>query len=418
MNEYDLYSRVGLALAIGVMVGFERGWHSRDESEGQRVAGVRTFALLGLLGGVIGALSDDLGEPFVALAFLAVAALIFIAYLGRLRVSPDVGMTTQVAAIATLALGLLAVLDDMALAAAAGVVMTALLASKAILHRWIAQIDRLELNAAIQLLVISVVLLPVLPDRGFGPGESINPYALWWIVVLLAALSFLAYVAVRIAGPDRGLLVTAVLGGLASSTAITLHLSRLARRDAALAPTATAGVIAASAMMLVRILVIVGILNRALLLPLLWPLGLMALVAGALVVLLVRRHPPGEAKATSEALSNPLELGPALGFALFLGVVVVLGNVLSDWLGDTGLYALAATAGLGDVDAVTVLMTQMSAGGLSLTVAVTAIAIAAFVNTAVKGVIAGSIAGGVMARRIALCLAAVLVAGGAGLLLA
>jgi uncharacterized membrane protein (DUF4010 family) len=418
MNEYDLYSRVGLALAIGIMVGFERGWHSRGEAEGQRVAGVRTFALIGLLGGVIGALSDELGESFVALAFLAVAALILVAYLGRLRAGADIGMTTQIAAIATFALGLLAVLDDMALAAAAGVAMTALLASKAILHRWIAQIDRLELNAAIQLLVISVVLLPVLPDRGFGPGEAINPYALWWIVVLLAALSFLAYVAVRIAGPDRGLLVTAVLGGLVSSTAITLHLSRLARRDAALAPTAPAGVIAASAMMLVRILVIVGILNRALLLPLLWPLGLMALVAGGLVVLLLRRHPPGETQATSAALSNPLELGPALGFALFLGVVVVLGNVLSDWLGDTGLYALAATAGLGDVDAVTVLMTQMSAGGLSLTVAVTAIAIAAFVNTAVKGVIAGSIAGGVMARRIALCLAAVLVAGGAGLLLA
>src|SRR5690606_13712682 len=184
MNDFDLFSRVGLALAIGLMVGFERGWQSRAESEGRRVAGIRTFALLGLAGGIVGALSDELDGPFAALAFVAVTALVIVAHLGRLRMGTDYGMTTQIAAVATFALGLLAVLGDVAIAAAAGVVMTALLASKTLLHRWIARINRLELSAAIQLLIISVVLLPVLPDRGFGPGEVINPYTLWWIVVL------------------------------------------------------------------------------------------------------------------------------------------------------------------------------------------------------------------------------------------
>jgi uncharacterized membrane protein (DUF4010 family) len=418
MEYLDLYGRVGLALAIGLMVGIERGWHSRAESEGQRVAGIRTFALIGLLGGVVGALSGELDDVFISLAFAAVVALIVVAFLGRLRIAADIGMTTQVAAVATFALGLLAARGDMAVAAAAGVIMTALLASKTILHHWIEHMDRLELRAGIQLLVISVVLLPVLPNRGFGPGEAINPYALWWIVVLLAGLSFLGYVAVRVAGPDRGILLTAMLGGMVSSTAITLHFSRLARKDAALAPALATGVIVASAMMFLRVLIIVALLNWRLLPLLAWPMGLMALAAALLVVLFRRRFAAGGTPAESAALANPLELGPALGFAVFLGAVVVAGQLLRDWLGNSGLYALGAAAGLGDVDAITVLMTQMSGAGLALAVATTVITIAAFVNTAIKAVIVAIIAPAAMTRQVALAVAAVIIAGGIGLALA
>lgn len=417
MDEVDLYSRIGLALAIGLMVGIERGWHSRAETEGQRVAGIRTFTLIGLLGGVIGALADDQDGIFLAAAFVAVTALIIVAYLGRLRVAADIGMTTQVAALATFALGLLAVLGDMAVAAAAGVVMTALLAGKALLHRWIERIDRLELSAGIQLLVISVVLLPVLPNQGFGPGEAINPYALWWIVVLLSALSFLGYIAVRIAGPDRGILATAVLGGIVSSTVITLHFSRLARRDAALAPLLTAGVLVATAMTSVRLLVIVAILNWHLLPTLFWPLGFMTVAAIALMVPFWRRRSGAEPATASAALANPMELGPALGFAVFLGAVVVAGHLLRTWLGDSGLYVLGAVAGLGDVDAITVVMTQMSQADLALIVASAVISIATFVNTAVKVALLVAVAPGAMARRAAPAVLAVIVAGAIGLAL-
>lgn len=417
MEYLDLYGRVGLALAIGLMVGIERGWHSRAESEGQRVAGIRTFALIGLLGGVVGALSGELDDVFISLAFAAVVALIVVAFLGRLRIAADIGMTTQVAAVATFALGLLAARGDMAVAAAAGVIMTALLASKTILHHWIEHMDRLELRAGIQLLVISVVLLPVLPNRGFGPGEAINPYALWWIVVLLAGLSFLGYVAVRVAGPDRGILLTAMLGGMVSSTAITLHFSRLARKDAALAPALATGVIVASAMMFLRVLIIVALLNWRLLPLLAWPMGLMALAAALLVVLFRLRFAAGGTPAESAALANPLELGPALGFAVFLGAVVVAGQLLRDWLGNSGLYALGAAAGLGDVDAITVLMTQMSQDGVALAVATTVVSIAAFVNTAVKAAIAAAIGRGILMRIVASATSALLVAGVVGLLM-
>jgi uncharacterized membrane protein (DUF4010 family) len=417
MENFDLFSRLGLALAIGLMVGFERGWHSRAESEGRRVAGIRTFALLGLAGGVVGALSDELDGAFAALAFVAVTALVIVAHLGRLRIGTDFGMTTQIAAVATFALGLLAVLGDISIAAAAGVVMTALLASKTLLHRWIKRINQLELSAAIQLLIISVVLLPVLPDRGFGPGEVINPYTLWWIVVLLAGMSFLGYVAVRIAGPDRGILATAVLGGMVSSTAVTVHLSRLARQDPALAPLAATGVVAASSMMYIRVFVIVAILNSTLLPSLLWPMGLMAAAAAVLAAALYRRQPTDGVPTASAALENPLELGPALGLALFLAVIVVLGDLAREWLGTSGLYALAAAVGLTDVDPITVLMTQIAGPEVATRVAVTAISIAAFVNTAVKGGIAAAIAGNGMARRVALALAAIVAAGVVGLLL-
>lgn len=418
MDEVDLYLRVGLALAIGLMVGIERGWHTRAESEGQRVAGIRTFALIGLLGGVIGALSDELDDVFLALAFVAVTALIIVAYLGRLRIATDIGMTTQVAAVATFALGVLAVRGDMAVAAAAGVVMTALLASKPLLHRWIEHIDRLELSAGIQLLVISVVLLPVLPNQGFGPGEAINPYALWWIVVLLSALSFLGYIAVRIVGPGRGILATALLGGIVSSTAVTLHFSRLARRDAALAPMLSTGVVVAAATMFIRIPIIVGILNWHLLPEVILPMAFMAATAAVLTVLFYRRGARSETPTESAAFANPLELGPALGFALFLAAVVVAGQLLHDWAGDRGLYALAAVAGLGDVDAITVLMTQLSAAGLALTVATIAVSIASFVNTAIKVAIVAAIAPAAMTRQVALAVAAIIVAGGIGLALA
>ena len=417
MEDLDLYGRVGLALAIGLMVGIERGWHSRAESEGQRVAGIRTFALIGLLGGIVGTLSDELDDLFIALAFAAVVALIVVAFLGRLRVATDIGMTTQVAAIATFALGLLAVRGDMAIAAASGVVMAALLASKTMLHHWIERIDRLELRAGIQLLIISVVLLPVLPNRGFGPSEAINPYLLWWIVVLLAGLSFVGYVAARAVGPDRGILVTALLGGIVSSTAITVHFSRLARRDPGLAPALATGVIIASAVMFLRILIIVAILNWRLLPMVAWPIGLMVAAAAVLVAVMRRRQAGAATPADSAALANPLELGPTLGFALFLGAVVVAGQLLRNALGDSGLYALGAAAGLGDVDAVTVLMTQMSQGDLPLAVATTVISIAAFVNTAVKAAIAAAIARGVLMQLIAPAASAMIVAGVVGLLL-
>ena len=185
MTTIELFQRLGLALAIGLLMGLERGWEGRDEPEGMRVAGIRTFALIGLAGGAWGVLGLQFGGSVPAAAVLAFAALIVAAHIVRLRANPDVGITTEVAELVAFALALMAVVGDMAAASAAAVVATALLNAKEALHTWVGHLNRLEMGAAIRLLLISVVMLPLLPDQGYGPDEILNPFTLWLLVVMV-----------------------------------------------------------------------------------------------------------------------------------------------------------------------------------------------------------------------------------------
>ena len=215
MTSWDLPAPVhglGAALAVGLLIGLERGWHQRDLNEGARVAGLRTFALTGLLGGVLGSLVPTFG-PWPLVAGLAgLALLMAVAYLRSAQATGGLSATTSVALLLTLALGAYASSGAIALALAAAVVATVLLNLKPTLHGWLRQIEHRELTAALQLLVLSVVILPYLPNAGFGPYAALNPYALWWAVILIAGLSLAGHFAVRVAGPDRGLLWTGMLG--------------------------------------------------------------------------------------------------------------------------------------------------------------------------------------------------------------
>ena len=376
--------RLGLALAIGILIGIERGWHTRDQHMGLRIAGIRSFALMGLLGGFLGLVSVEAGDMFLALAFLVFGALVIAAHVVRARGGGDFGITTEVAEMLTLVLGIVAVRGDMALAAAFAVVTTVLLAGKQALHRWIRHIERLELVAAIELLVISVVLLPLLPDRGFGPGGALNPFELWWMVVLISGLSFAGYLAIRLTGPRRGLILTGLLGGLAASTAVAVSFGRRGRRAPDLAPVLAAGIVAAASIMFLRILLVVAVIAGDMLPALAPSLATMAAVGLAGAALL---YPWGGAEGQDgmATLSNPLELGVALKFAAWLVGVILVAGAVRDWLGDPGLFLVAGLSGLTDVDALTVSVSRMARDGLAAPVAVTSIVIAATVNTAVKG---------------------------------
>ena len=264
MDDPEIFRRLGLALAIGLLVGLERGWHARAEPAGARVAGIRSFALTGLLGGMSGWLATKLGAVAFGFVFAGFAALVALSYWAGSREEKDFGITTEIAALLVFLLGAAAVLGDMAPPAAAAVVATALLAIKPALHRWIDRIQELELAAAIELAVISVVMLPLLPDRGFGPGGGLNPYQLWWAVVLVAGLSFVGYFAIRIAGPGLGTLITGLLGGLVSSTATTLSFARMARRAEALAPVLAVGTVLAGSVTFLRILALATVFSRPL----------------------------------------------------------------------------------------------------------------------------------------------------------
>lgn len=231
MAETDIFLRLGLALAIGLLLGLERGWHGRTAAEGDRIAGIRTFALTGLLGGVSAWLATVTTPVFSALAMLALGGLLAVSYWVRLRSDDDLGLTTEIALLLTFALGVAAVTGPMAPTAAVAVVAALLLSMKPTLHRWVRQIERFELEALFKLALISVVVLPLLPNQGYGPGQVLNPYLLWWAVVFVAGLSFVGYIAIRVLGARLGILATGLFGGIASSTATTLALSRLVRAN-------------------------------------------------------------------------------------------------------------------------------------------------------------------------------------------
>jgi uncharacterized membrane protein (DUF4010 family) len=410
--EQALWHRLAVALGIGLIVGFERGWKTRDQHAGQRLAGFRTFALAGLFGGVLAALS--LPDRFVVLAAgtLVVGALVVGGYLISVREQKDYGMTTELALLATFGLGAVAVLGAPFEASAAGIVMTLLLGFKTEFHRVIEGLDRRELLATLQLIAIAAVLVPLLPDRQMGPWQAVNPQVVGKLASLVVGLSYLGYFAVRSLGPRLGLMLTALFGGLSSSTAVAVAYARRAR--AADAPSALlgAGIALAAATMVPRLLVEVGTVNRALLEPL-WPtfavLGAVPLVAVAATMLRTRGATTGQVK-----LTNPLQLSAALTFGVLLAVLFVATAALREWLGDTGAYAVAALAGLADVDAVSIALARQAAtGSLDASTAARAIALAALVNTAVKGGLAAVLGGMPMLRSATLVLLIALSAAGA-----
>ncbi|HET19891.1 MAG TPA: MgtC/SapB family protein [Chromatiales bacterium] len=401
MDHFIILQHLGIALAIGLLVGTERGWHERDVEEGRRVAGIRTFALTGLLGGLIGVVALKLTVGFAGLAFAGFAALVVAGHwISSRNDDSQLGITTEVALLVTLSLGLLSTLGFPLIAAASAVVTTILLGLKPVLHVWLTQLSERELHAALKLLLISVVLLPLLPDQGFGPWDAFNPYHAWWMVVLVSGLSFIGYFAIKLAGPQRGIMVTSLLGGLVSSTAVTLNLARYARDDRYTPRLLAAGVLAAFSIMFPRVLIEVSVVNAELV-PLLLPtLLVMTLVTlGGAVYLWRGINPDGEVSQTR--LPNPFELGNALKFGLLLALIMVLASGARAWFGDAGLYTLAVVSGLADVDALTLSVARLSTTDLALEVARNTILIAVFTNTLVKVMLATAIGGMALGMRAA-----------------
>lgn len=401
------------ALAVGLIVGLERGWHERQQAEGGRVAGLRTFALIGLLGGVAGMLRDSFGAwPLVA-GLAGLALLGAVSYREWVHASGSLSATSTIAALLTYVLGALASTGAHALAVGVAVVVAVLLDLKPTLHRWLRLIEHRELSAGLQMLVLSAVVLPLLPDRGFGPQEVLNPYRLWWAVVLVAALSLAGHVAMRFTGPQRGALWTGLLGGLASSTAATLALARRARAQPGLLDAAVAGGLASSGVMFLRMTVIVVLLQPALgmaLAPALLASGATLL---ALAVVQWKHRDPAEPESATNGVA-PFDLSMALGFGALLGLMTVLAQAAKRWMGDAGIHGLAALSGTLDVDAILISVTRMQAEGrLSLVATTVAVGIATASNSVAKAVIGWINGGAALGRRLMLGFGAALAVGAA-----
>ena len=276
-----------------------------------------------------------------------------------------------------------------------------LLDLKPALHRWLRLVEHRELSAALQLLVLSVVILPLLPDAGYGPFGALNPYRLWLAIVLIAGMSLCGHIAIRFTGPQRGIFWTGLLGGLASSTAATLTLARCTRADPGLTDAAVAGTLAACGMMFLRMTVIVYTLQPTLGRPLGVPMVTAGVTLLCLGTLQWKRHASGD-DVPGVAPIAPFDLSTALGFGAFLGVIAVLTQASKEWLGNPGLYALAALSGLVDVDAIVVTVMQMpAAGSLPVGAIVTVVGIAVAANMVAKVSIAAVTGGASLGWRVA-----------------
>lgn len=395
------FSSLGIALGIGLLVGSERGWHHRGHSEGGRVAGIRTFTLLSLLGAVVAVVSMALvprqAALICALVFIPLGLLLSAGYVQESHRDGDVSITTAVAAMATYWLGTMPAFDLALPAAASAVLLALLLHLKESLHRWVEVLDRQELTGTLQFLVVSVVVLPLLPDQGFGPWGALNPWRLWWMVVLISGLSLLGYFAMRLVGPRRGIMVTSLAGGLASSTAVTISLSRL-RRHHDQTRTLSAGILVACSTMFSRVLVVVFVLKRDLLWPVLLPLGggMLMLLGVALWQL---RHPE-QGEVRQPTVSNPFQLLPALQFGALLAVVMLAVEGLLDWFGERGLYLLSIVTGVADVDPMVLSLAPKSGAELSTGLVLMCICLAAATNTVMKGVYCRILGGAELGNRV------------------
>jgi len=353
INWADEALRIGAAVAAGLLIGIERGWTQRGQRAGTRVAGVRTFTLLGLAGG-LGGLLGAKGQTLVAGCIAASAAALLVAgYFKRLQEKPDA--TTPVAALATLAVGFLAGSGSAGLAVSAAAVAVLVLAMRDELHGFVAKLDEHDVKALARFAVIALGVLPFLPNEPMGPYGAWNPWKLWWVVVLVTGFSFMAYVANRLFGARRGTISTALIGGAYSSTAVTQSLAqRLGSKEAGGAEAA--GIALATAVMYLRVIALVAFLAPRILpsfvLVVLGPL----LAAWAAGWWLYRKAPKCEGPSPP---GNPIALLPALGFLLFVAAAAVVARWAEGRFGEQGIAVLLLIMGSMDVDAAIV-----TAGGL------------------------------------------------------
>ena len=390
------------ALAVGLLIGLERGWNDRELPEGGRVAGLRTFALTGLLGGVLGHLQPIFGPWPLLGSLLGLSLLLTMSYGYEVKLSGNRSATTEIAMLLTLVLGAFASCGNVELALACAVIVAVLLNLKPTLHSWLKLIEHRELSALLQLLVLTVVVLPYLPNRGLGPYSALNPYVLWWAVILIAGLSLTGHFAMRLTGSRRGILWTGILGGMASSTATTLALARYAGQQPSMVSGAVSGIIASSGVMFFRMAILISVINA----ELLTIFGIALSVAGSLMLCIAiwrwRRETNHAEDRNAVGAMPPFGLGTALGFSVFLALMAVLVPAAKQWLGSSGIYMLSTVSGLADVDAILISLARMHKNeDLSLVTTSIALGLATLANMTTKIVIAWTTGGAQVGKPVA-----------------
>ncbi|MFO0833207.1 MAG: MgtC/SapB family protein [Phycisphaerales bacterium] len=398
MDLVSACTYLGIALALGLLVGLQR------ERSHSGVAGIRTFAFIALLGALMPVLAGLMAVAWalpvlVGCGLLGVLGLAYIGNMARSGPGQMAGVTTEVAMLVMFCGGVLCGAGEPRLAAIIGAVTVVLLHLKPSLQRFTAALTDEDVRAVMQFTVITLIILPVVPDRDMGPFDAFNPRKMWMLVVLVVGISLAAYVAYRVLGARAGALLSGVLGGLISSTATAASFARRVREQPASAALACGVIFIATTVLYVRVLVELYAVARASFPLLVWPLAALLGVCGVTAAAGAFAASRGVQGQLAPA-KNPSELKSALLFAGLFAVVQLLSAAANHWVGAGGQYAVAAVAGLTDLDAITLssgrLLTQ---GRMSPSQAGTAIVIALGANLVFKTCMAGVLAGPALVRR-------------------
>ncbi|MDH7516063.1 MAG: MgtC/SapB family protein [Bacteroidota bacterium] len=388
-----LFQKGGICLLVGALVGLER---ERSLARSDKLfAGIRTFPLIALAG-LLSALLGHIVSPwvFVALA-TSFCLLVVVSYVFEAR-EGFFGATSEIAAVIVFLLGALIYWEYYSVAIAASVTVTLFLSLKSPLQQFIGKVQEEDLYATLKFAIITAIILPVLPDRTIGPLDVLNPRQIWYMVVLIAGISFLGYIMVKILGTAKGISLTGLLGGMVSSTAVTLSFSQKSKESPELGRTFASAVILACSIMFPRILIEIAVVNGELL-GFIWPfLTVMTAVgvASSLVLFFGARKSAGE----NIKLNNPFELLTAVKFGLVFAAILFVSKAAQTYFGDSGVFLAAALAGTTDVDAITLSMANLAKSSVSQSAAATAILLAVVVNTLVKAGIA-IVLGGASLRK-------------------
>jgi uncharacterized membrane protein (DUF4010 family) len=410
--DYDLLQRLALALAIGLLVGLERGWKERKQPDGARAAGFRTYSLIGLLGGIWALLSQSMGGIVLGLAGIGFMAVFAFFEWRDNKASNNYSATGLVAASLVFALGAYAVLGDKLIAAATAVTATILLAEREVLHGFLKRLQWIELRAALILLAMSVVLLPVLPNETVDPWDALNPFQLWLMVILIAGISYAGYIAVKLAGARKGLLVVGAAGGLVSSTTVTLTLSQLAKNQEGGISELRAGIAIAWAVSFARMSAIAMIVAPSLI-PLIGPPAAIAtLILGLTALQALWKPHKGATSVKALVFKNPFDLLIVFTFGAVLAAFMLATKLISEAMSGSALPGFVAISGLFDVDPITLSVAQMSgSSSISADYAVLLILLAGGTNLIGKCGVTLSLAG--FRFALPLLVAALLAAAGA-----
>jgi uncharacterized membrane protein (DUF4010 family) len=394
MINQDIFLRFGASLLIGVLIGMQREY-AYDSSKGRGLfAGARTFALMSLVGSTAAFLADTLNSIWVFISIVGLTSLmVIVAYYITATEREEIGLTSEVAALLTILIGAICYIHSIELAAAMGVVTTVLLAVKGEFRQFVRVITQEDVFATLQFAVITAIVLPVLPNKTFGvpPFDVLNPSQIWEMVIFISGINFLGYILVKVVGPKKGLGISGLLGGLASSTATTMSFSERSKSQTGMEKPFAVAIIVAWIIMFIRVIVEIAVVNNRLLSGV-WP-ALTAMGLAGLVYAVYLYFSQSAIDEEELALSNPFELGTAIKFGLIYALVLLGTKAAELYIGEKAIYLTSIIAGLADVDAITLSISDLtrSGGSITLDTGKYAIIFATMSNTIAKGALVFSI---------------------------